>query len=559
MRSVQPNKRIQCACLARYKSRWVLSWPIILILVQNCLVFLFAASFRQQRARFDLVSTFLDSIVYNNIDGYGSVFIVSVVTLWSLAGFVSAWLIGWKYKLTDIVMMGVVIVSIGVLLKTILALAYLTASSSVSKHLIEDINYFVALIMVVGAGTVVNNALQLAIEQNPEASADQLSSLISWFVLSSSIGWWLQAIIRDIYMACIGPSVDTIVEYDPVVKLLVCCVCALSLILGFLFKHKFLDNSLTSNAIRKVYAVLKYAYKHKFPERRSAMTYWEDAPVSRFNLCKGEYGGPFSNELVEDVKTFIRISVMFIGVTFYMLWISLNGFSFYYVDHFPDSNDSLQTQHFQCSYVIKYYLSRHYTWWMMVFVLLYELILIPVLSYRMPNMFRRLSFTAVAIFFVVTTISALVTIRRYYYDFYNSDHLMIYQIGLSLAVGSIKGLFFITSLELICAQAPYSMRNYFISVAQTIGWCCPMLGPVVFVIWRYICSGRNCIFPYTLLSYIWCVIGMVGTLVLIKKYRKRSRGQEGEQNQRRWVEETYGKYVSENTSDFCRQSIKRDY
>ena len=53
--------------------------------------------------------------------------------------------------------------------------------------------------------------------------------------------------------------------------------------------------------------MLKYSWKHKVPERRSAFTYWEEDIPRRIDLAKNKYGGPFTNEEVEDTKTFLRI------------------------------------------------------------------------------------------------------------------------------------------------------------------------------------------------------------------------------------------------------------
>ena len=55
------------------------------------------------------------------------------------------------------------------------------------------------------------------------------------------------------------------------------------------------------------FKVLKYSWKHKVPEHRSALTYWEEDTPRRIDLGKNKYGGPFTYEEVEDTKTFLRI------------------------------------------------------------------------------------------------------------------------------------------------------------------------------------------------------------------------------------------------------------
>ena len=59
-----------------------------------------------------------------------------------------------------------------------------------------------------------------------------------------------------------------------------------------------------------MYRVLKYAFKHKQPQCRSAFTYSEDELPSRIDYGKSKYGGPLTTEQVEDVKTFLRLIPM---------------------------------------------------------------------------------------------------------------------------------------------------------------------------------------------------------------------------------------------------------
>ena len=58
-----------------------------------------------------------------------------------------------------------------------------------------------------------------------------------------------------------------------------------------------------SNPYRLIYLVLKFAKEHKCPVQRSAFTYWENEIPSRINLGKRKYGGPFTTEEIEDVRT----------------------------------------------------------------------------------------------------------------------------------------------------------------------------------------------------------------------------------------------------------------
>ena len=75
------------------------------------------------------------------------------------------------------------------------------------------------------------------------------------------------------------------------------------------------------NSLRTIYQVLKFA-ANKAPLNRSALTYWEEDIPSRMDLGKSRYGGPFTTEQVEDVKTFFKIIVIQNTVVFCLLIIS---------------------------------------------------------------------------------------------------------------------------------------------------------------------------------------------------------------------------------------------
>ena len=56
--------------------------------------------------------------------------------------------------------------------------------------------------------------------------------------------------------------------------------------------------------------MIHYSIKNKHPQFQSAFTYCEDELPSRIDFGKSKYGGPFTTEQVEDVKTFLRLLVI---------------------------------------------------------------------------------------------------------------------------------------------------------------------------------------------------------------------------------------------------------
>ena len=86
--------------------------------------------------------------------------------------------------------------------------------------------------------------------------------------------------------------------------------------------HWLMTKPLLSNPIKHIAKVLNYARKHKYPEQRSALTYWEDDYPSRIDLGKDKYGGPFTVEEVEDVKTILGLCPVIVFATAFVvpLW-----------------------------------------------------------------------------------------------------------------------------------------------------------------------------------------------------------------------------------------------
>uniref|UniRef100_A0A1X7T8T5 Uncharacterized protein n=1 Tax=Amphimedon queenslandica TaxID=400682 RepID=A0A1X7T8T5_AMPQE len=156
----------------------------------------------------------------------------------------------------------------------------------------------------IGVITFAASVIQYNIDQLIGGSANELSTIIYWNIAALPVAWVLS---------------DWLVLFNPVTReqaVIITSGVALSLILvsHSLFKHKLENISLIKNPIKLIVRVLCYARKHKYPENRSALTYWEEEAPSRLDLGKDKYGGPFTEEEVEDVKTFFRMLPLFIAI-----------------------------------------------------------------------------------------------------------------------------------------------------------------------------------------------------------------------------------------------------
>ena len=90
-------------------------------------------------------------------------------------------------------------------------------------------------------------------------------------------------------------------------------------------KQSHQNDQKSRNPMKIICEVLKYSWKHKIPELRSALTYWENDIPSRIDLGKNKYGGPFTYEEVEDVKSFFRL--LFLIMSLFGFQLSGDGYS----------------------------------------------------------------------------------------------------------------------------------------------------------------------------------------------------------------------------------------
>ena len=222
----------------------------------------------------------------------------------------------------------------------IIALQYYVVKNAATSSILT---VFTTIGVARSAGIIVNS-LQFGIDQLTDASSSEITSYISWytwnFILASTTG----AIFTNCLMHYISMSYFVL----PL-------SCTLSILSDCCFKHWLVKEPVTTNPLKLIYQVLKYAMKNKYPRLRSAFTYWEDKPYSRIDLGKSKYGGPFTIEQVEDVKTFFRI--LAISAICTPMFILFSGLHTLFYSQYFDNQFSLSI----CDHTIRVASSRHRT------------------------------------------------------------------------------------------------------------------------------------------------------------------------------------------------------
>ena len=132
-------------------------------------------------------------------------------------------------------------------------------------------------------------------------SGDALSTIVTWeFVY--------------VNFRIIGAGVALIVAVPLAVIIVSDCLC-----------QQWLDRThKVTNPIKLIIQVLNYTRKHSYPERRSAFTYIDEEQPTRMDYGKEKFGGPFTEEEVEDVKTVLRLLPLVICLTFSASVLAMN-------------------------------------------------------------------------------------------------------------------------------------------------------------------------------------------------------------------------------------------
>ena len=226
----------------------------------------------------------------------------------------------------------------------------------------------------IGGLSCLVTALQLGLDQMPDASAANISNFIAWFVCSFSLGMWVGEYLYFILYFCTSLSDK---GFQIFTLLAVFCTAVTCSSMFILAPKWLIIEPKSSQFLRTIYYIVKFAAKHKAPLNRSAFTYWEENIPSRMDLGKSKYGGPFTTEQVEDTKTFLKILAIHFPIFIILLGLFLSILSV---------NDGLTGS--DCASKQLYMLT--YGPWLSIIVatIVYEFGVYPLLKNRVPNTLR---------------------------------------------------------------------------------------------------------------------------------------------------------------------------
>ena len=390
----------------------------------------------------------------------------------------------------------------------------------------------------VGNAIVILNSLQLGLDQMPDASSANITSYIAWFVFSAIAGVGIYEITYFVPQTCLSANEK---YYQPVQYLLPVVYLSIVLCTDFLLSPNWLAKPLgSSQFFTTIYQVLKFATKHKAPINRSAFTYWEEDIPSRIDLGKSRYGGPFTTEQVENVKTVLSMLKIGIPISLMAVSLYLSKISQKYFE-----TASNVTFHYyllsNCSRVAIEQTITKNTWWILLIIVVYEFAIYPLVVNWVPTSLKRIGIGSALILTVSCICLVLYGVCFWQGNQIAADILWI-DLPHSVVTALIIALLYTAILEFICAQSPHNIQGFMICYVWCMYAISSILVAIIISMLKVLCKEQG--YCAIIFSSIITVISSLSCFIfcfMSNRYKQRVR--EETTTPHIWAEEAYGKYL----------------
>ena len=419
------------------------------------------------------------------------------------------------------------------------------------------------LLFVVGHSNYRANIIQFGLDQLLDAPSSSLALFIHWLIWAENLGTFIIQVCFAMFL-CNQKSQYTLIAGCSLPLVLMMCFFLITLCLR---KRWFYSEPGHNNPYKMVFKVLSFAKRHHYPLQRSAFTYCDDEEPSRLDFGKERYGGPFTTEQVEDVKTLLKILGMLLalGLLFVLEIPSSIFLSILFGLHVGD-HSSVTKQ--ACS-------GRFILLGKGSLINLVTIIIFPVylklVHQRVPRILSRLTLAGTLYFIGVASMLCIdlaghITAKQDTIDntdmcmFTISHDIALPSLNLSLGyllipdilLGIGSPLVMATAFEFISAQSPSSMKGLLVGVFFSIRAFFQLMSGVALIPFSYrpIWNNQhmreqppvtNCGFGY--LSFT-CVVALVGLIlfgVVARRYKNRER--DDRPYDQRFAVDVYSRYL----------------
>ena len=409
----------------------------------------------------------------------------------------------------------------------------------------------IIFILAISFGAYQANVIQFGLDQLQDASTTEITAFIIWYVWT----YFCNGALFDFTHICINQ------KYYLFGQLIVCLSTTVVISSIYFLGGLLVKEPVTQNPFTLIYKVIKYALKNKYPRHRSAFTYCEDELPSRIDFGKRKYGGPFTIEQVEDVKTFLRLLVI---VSVGSILLGKVGimvqFNNLLIRVFQHAKSTLS--HKEC-YIERFSIIALGSSAAALFMPLYEFLFYPFLQKCFCSTKTYHKFLVGMMVQIVRIIILMIynlTARKTYRELhgYNVTIPCSHPGSLSwssyrywMAIPNFLGtlsivLVSISSIEFLASQTPYSMRGLMIGAGYGSVFIFTVIEYGIY--WPFTRSSYwgtgviNCEFWY-LLSVLLVIILFSGVLLAVGRWYKNRKREDVLPNEHIFAERYYAQEI----------------
>lgn len=496
-----------------YRVRWLKNKAAILIIVWTYLITTVYHLLR---------SGYINHPQHNSISVMG-ITLIAAALLYPVGGWLADTYFG-RYKTIQFSMWAMWITTLFMTVNELVA----DGNAFYRGHVHQPIRYTLSLILATGFGGFLSNIVQLGIDQLTDASTTEITSFITWYTLILYIsGVTLQyatyCTINSFYVRTFAVTL----------------FLSVALCLDSLFNHWLIKENANRTSLNLVYKVVKFLIKYKH-----GLVINSEGTVSRFDAAKHMYGGPFTNQQVEDVKSILHIILLIAVCTTVIGGIAPIEYATEKLQH---TMQGWSHKHgiIDCYERLSIWYNDY--WFVIALVTLHEFIIYPLHIRCFAKIKITSRFLLGTVLFLLHILALLmIEITTSYYGETKSNtnstkciftaddknEMTLVNYKWLLAPGFMRGLsiflFFTSGIEFIWAQTPYYMTGLalgtmyaFLGLNTTIQAL--IASPFLFfkIPWKNV--PLTCGIWYFLLQGALMAIFLIVGIITVSKYKRRER------------------------------------
>ena len=536
----------------RYRIRPINSKAAIFLLVMNFLLFLtFPAQIK------NVYLAFLGRNEY-----IGSLFTVLLVSLYAVVTFIQLLYIllscisdtcCGRFKAIKCGLASTCFGMLTYIVTNIIVIIVLLVPTSLPDLILIIIAAIVAvvamLVATVGILMFYVNVLQVTVQQLQKGPSGEVSAYIHWLVWTEALGLAIYSVLVNVASSCDEGTSGIVLIIIACLQIVVLLVSGISWCCFSKTVQSYFPSVRTQSPYTVVYQVVKYAFTRRRPRTWESTAQQEDSMTSfisgnevsvqassRLDYSKDIFGGPFTNQQVEDVKSCGRIFMVVLSLSaIFITNIPTSMVASVFASHIQQDNSG------SCS-AQSIIVSSFSSLLPVILIPLYELVIHPLIGRYIPASPKKIGLGMVLLtvslifYFIADTVGHSKRPVACMFDDISVGIDMSKNLLLLPNILNVLAylLIQIGGLEFICSHGPNSMKGLLIAVFLGIRGLFWMIG-LVLVVPFWVSSedhfkSVSCGFGYYLLNIIITFMVIVLSCVVAWWYAKRQRRVEREIN-----------------------------